>query len=158
MQDAAAGRHPLHVAGAQHAVCTGVIAVLERAFEHEGHRLHAAMRMLLEAARRMEPVFAERQERRGAVPSFVADDALLLLHLARRAERHDARHARYRSRRHSSLIPAALTTWRQLASSPAIIVAYSCGVLPPGSRPSFASVSSTPGFTSALRTSAFTRS
>src|SRR2546423_2530701 len=66
MQDAAAGRHPLHVAGAQHAVCTGVIAVLERAFEHEGHRLHATMRMLLEAAGRMEPVFAEKQERRGA--------------------------------------------------------------------------------------------
>src|SRR5438874_6787270 len=158
MQDAAPGRHPLHVAGAQHAVCTGVIAVLERAVEHEGHRLHAAMRMLLEAARRTEPVLAEKQERRRALPSFVADDALLLLHLARRAERHDARYPGNAPLHHSIFIPAAFTTLRQVASSAAIIAAYSCGVLAPGSRPSFASVSSTSGFASALRTSAFMRS
>src|SRR5689334_10301932 len=97
--------------------------MLERAFEHERHGLHAAMRMLFEATRCAEPVLGQEQERRRALPSFVADDALLVLHLARGAERNDAREVGNRSWRHSILMPAALTACRQLASSFAIIAA-----------------------------------
>src|SRR3954462_5925430 len=119
----APGRHPLHVARAQHAVRAGVVAMLERSFQHEGHGLHAAMRMLLEAARRVEPVLRQEKEWRRALPSLVADDTLLVLHLARSAERDDARDAGDRPLRHSIFLPAALTTCRQLASSLAIIAA-----------------------------------
>ena len=45
MQDAAAGRHPLHVAGAQLAAIAQAVAVLDRAGEHIGDGLDAAMRM-----------------------------------------------------------------------------------------------------------------
>ena len=45
MQDAAAGRHPLHVARAQLALVAEAVAVLDGAGEHIGDRLDAAMRM-----------------------------------------------------------------------------------------------------------------
>ena len=49
MQDAAAGGHPLHVAGAHRALVAEAVAVLDRAGEHIGDRLDAAVRMPGEA-------------------------------------------------------------------------------------------------------------
>ena len=51
MQDAAGGRHPLHVARADHAALAGGVAVLDLALVDDGHGLEAAMRMLADAAR-----------------------------------------------------------------------------------------------------------
>ncbi len=45
VDDAAAGRHPLHVAGAERAAIAEAVAVLDRAGEHVGDRLDPAMRM-----------------------------------------------------------------------------------------------------------------
>ena len=45
MEDAAAGRHPLHVAGAEAAAIAEAVAVFDRAGQHVGDRLDAAMRM-----------------------------------------------------------------------------------------------------------------
>src|SRR5687767_14869272 len=45
MEDAAAGRHPLHVAGAHAAAIAQAVPVLDRAGEDVGDRLHAAMRV-----------------------------------------------------------------------------------------------------------------
>ena len=45
MHDAAAGRHPLHVAGAEHALIAEAVAVLDLAGQDVGDRLDAAMRM-----------------------------------------------------------------------------------------------------------------
>ena len=45
MQDAAAGRHPLHVAGAELAAVAEAVAVLDVAGQHVGDGLDAAMRM-----------------------------------------------------------------------------------------------------------------
>jgi hypothetical protein len=45
VHDAAAGGHPLHVAGAERAAVAEAVAVLDRAGEHVGDRLDAAMRM-----------------------------------------------------------------------------------------------------------------
>ncbi len=45
VQDAAAGRHPLHVAGGHLALVAEAVAVLDRAGKHVGDGLDAAMRM-----------------------------------------------------------------------------------------------------------------
>ena len=45
VQDAAAGRHPLHVAGAEAAAVAEAVAVLDGPGEHVGDRLDAAVRM-----------------------------------------------------------------------------------------------------------------
>ena len=45
VHDAAAGGHPLHVAGAEGAFVAEAVAVVDRAVEHVGDRLDAAMRM-----------------------------------------------------------------------------------------------------------------
>ena len=45
MKDAAAGGHPLNVAGAEAAAVAETVAVFDRAGEHVGDRLDAAMRM-----------------------------------------------------------------------------------------------------------------
>ena len=45
MQDAAAGGHPLHVAGGHFAFVAEAVAVLDRTGEHVGDGLDAAMRM-----------------------------------------------------------------------------------------------------------------
>ena len=67
MQDAAAGRHPLHVAGAEIAAIAQAVAVLDVAGEHIGDGLDAAMRMPREAGEIfVRPVVAEiveQQER-----------------------------------------------------------------------------------------------
>ncbi len=55
--DAAAGGHPLHVAGAQDTVSTGVILMFESALKNECHCLHAAMRMRFKPAWCGKPVF-----------------------------------------------------------------------------------------------------
>ena len=49
MEDAAARRHPLDVAGAEAAAVAEAVAVLDGAGEHVGDRLDAAMRMPREA-------------------------------------------------------------------------------------------------------------
>jgi hypothetical protein len=94
VEDAAAGRHPLHVARLEDAACASVVAMLQRALEHDGHRLHAAVRMRLEAAVGAEPVLAQEEEGRGLLPALGADDALLVADLLVAAERNDARQAR----------------------------------------------------------------
>ena len=45
VQNAAAGRHPLHVAGGHLALVAQAVAVLDRAGQHVGDRLDPAMRM-----------------------------------------------------------------------------------------------------------------
>jgi hypothetical protein len=45
MQDAAARRHPLHVAGAEGAAIAEAVAVINGAGKHVGDRFNAAMRM-----------------------------------------------------------------------------------------------------------------
>ena len=45
MHDAAAGRHPLHVARAEHALVAEAVAVIDLAGQDIGDRLDAAMRM-----------------------------------------------------------------------------------------------------------------
>src|SRR6185312_14720637 len=45
MQNAAAGRHPLHISGSHLALVAETIAVLHRTREHVGDGLDAAMRM-----------------------------------------------------------------------------------------------------------------
>jgi hypothetical protein len=97
VQDAASRGHPLHVALAENAVRSGMVAMLERALEHHGHRLHAAVRMLLEPAGRAEPVLAQEKKRRSRRVTFGSDHELLFLHLLVRAARNDARDAAHRS-------------------------------------------------------------
>ena len=67
MQDAAAGRHPLHVAGAERAAVAEAVAVVDRAGEHVGDGLDAAMRMPREAGEVVVRVvvaeIVEQQER-----------------------------------------------------------------------------------------------
>ena len=45
VQDAAAGRHPLHVAGGHFALVAQAVAVLDRAGQHVGDGLDPAVRM-----------------------------------------------------------------------------------------------------------------
>ncbi len=60
VEDAAAGRHPLDVAGAEPAAIAEAVAVLDRAGEHIGDGLDAAMRMPGEAGEVvLGPVVAE---------------------------------------------------------------------------------------------------
>src|SRR5258708_26617285 len=60
MHDAAAGGHPLHVAGAKRAAIAEAVAMLDRAREHVGDGLDAAMRMPRKArAVIFRPVVAE---------------------------------------------------------------------------------------------------
>ena len=67
VEDAAAGGHPLHVAGAQRAAVAEAVAVLDRAGQHVGDGLDAAVRMPREAGPVvLGPVVAEiveQQER-----------------------------------------------------------------------------------------------
>ena len=67
VQDAAAGRHPLHVAGAEAAAVAEAVAVLDVAGEHVGDRLDAAVRMPRKAgeivARVVVAEVVEEQER-----------------------------------------------------------------------------------------------
>src|SRR5678809_608612 len=69
----------------------GVVLMLERPLEDDRHRLHAPMRMRLEAARRPEPVLAEEEERRRLLVALGADHLLLHLHLGIWAPRADPR-------------------------------------------------------------------
>src|SRR5678809_1210448 len=71
----------------------GVVLMLERPLEDDRHRLHAPMRMRLEAARRPEPVLAEEEERRRLLVALGADHLLLHLHLGIWALRDDPRDA-----------------------------------------------------------------
>ncbi len=48
MDQARAGRHPLHAAFVDDALMAGAVAVGQRPLQHEGHRLEAAMRMRAE--------------------------------------------------------------------------------------------------------------
>ena len=68
MDDAVAGRHPLHVASADAAAVAGTVLVLELAFDHVGDGLEAAMRMIGRAHRLTgrvigRPHLVEQQER-----------------------------------------------------------------------------------------------
>ena len=67
MQDAAAGGHPLHVAGAELAAVAEAVAMIDIAGQHVGDGLDAAMRMPREAGEIFgRPVVAEivqQQER-----------------------------------------------------------------------------------------------
>jgi len=69
MHDAAARSHPLHVAGAERAAIAKTVAVLDRAREHIGDGLDAAMRMPGETGEIIgRPIVAEiieQQERIG---------------------------------------------------------------------------------------------
>ena len=69
MHDAAAGGHPLHVAGAERAAVAETVAVLDRAGEDVGDGLDAAMRMPREAGeiigRTVVAEIVEQQERIG---------------------------------------------------------------------------------------------
>src|SRR5687768_10476080 len=91
MQYAAPGGHPLHVARPEDSMRAGMVPMLKRAFEDNGHRLHAAMRMRLKALRRAEPVLAQEEKRRCLFPAFGTDDELLALDLRARALGNDAR-------------------------------------------------------------------
>ena len=51
VKDAAAGRHPLHVARADAAASAGGVLMLHFALVDDGHGLEAAVRMLADAAR-----------------------------------------------------------------------------------------------------------
>ena len=81
VQHAAPRRHPLHVSGAQDAIGAGMVAMVQRAVEHQRHGLHAAMRMRLETARRREPIFRQTQERRLRREIVAMQDHALALHL-----------------------------------------------------------------------------
>src|ERR1700761_3618157 len=60
VHDAAAGGHPLHVAGAEIAAVTQAVAVLDVSRQHIGYGLDAAMRMPRKAgAIVVRPVIAE---------------------------------------------------------------------------------------------------
>ena len=67
MHDAAAGGHPLHVAGAEGAAVAEAVAVLDGAGQHVGDRLDAAMRMPRKAreiiGRDVVAEIVEQQER-----------------------------------------------------------------------------------------------
>src|SRR5712691_2854397 len=67
MHDTAAGGHPLHVAGAERAAVAEAVAVLDRAREHVGDGLDAAMRMPRKAGtvilRPLVAKIVEQQER-----------------------------------------------------------------------------------------------
>jgi hypothetical protein len=91
MQHAMPGGHPLHVAGGKDPVRSSVVAMLDRALENDGDRLHAAVRVRLETFRLSEPVLGEEEKRRGSIPAFGADDELLLLDLRAPALRNNAR-------------------------------------------------------------------
>ena len=69
MHDAAAGRHPLHVAGAERAAIAETVTVLDGTVEHVRDRLDAAVRMPRKAGEIIgRPVVAEiveQQERIG---------------------------------------------------------------------------------------------
>jgi hypothetical protein len=82
--------HPLHIARPENPVRAGMVAMLQRAFEDNRHRLHPAVRVLLEALRRGKPVLAQEQERRGLLPALRADDQLLVMHLRAGSLRYDA--------------------------------------------------------------------
>src|SRR5262245_41823963 len=45
MNDAAAGGHPLHIAGSDRAVISDAVAMLHRSSQHVGNRFNAAVRM-----------------------------------------------------------------------------------------------------------------
>jgi hypothetical protein len=69
MEDAARGRHPLHVAGTDHAAIAGRIPVLDLAVIDDGDRLEPAMGMLADPTARggrleiVRPGIVEQQER-----------------------------------------------------------------------------------------------
>ncbi|MNT45822.1 hypothetical protein D3C72_1824240 [compost metagenome] len=69
MQDAAARRHPLHVAGADHAALPGRVAMRDLALVDDGHGLEAAVRMLANPARALRrrevgrPGIVQKQKR-----------------------------------------------------------------------------------------------
>ena len=68
MDDAVTRRHPLHVAGPDAAAIAGAVFMDELAFEHVGHGLEAAMRVIGRAHGLARPVvgrthLVEQQER-----------------------------------------------------------------------------------------------
>ena len=67
VEDAAAGGHPLHVAGAERAAVAQAVAVLDRAGQHVGDGLDAAVRVPGEAGevvlRALVAEIVEQQER-----------------------------------------------------------------------------------------------
>ena len=79
VHDAAAGGHPLHVAGTEIAAIAQAVAVLDIAGQHIGNGLDAAMRMPGKAgAIILRPVIAkivEQQERIGGVGFAEAEGA-----------------------------------------------------------------------------------
>ena len=95
MQDAAAGGHPLHVAGAERAVVAEAVAVVDRAGEHVGDGLDAAMGMPREAgAVVLGTVVAEivEQEERIELAGLAEAERAVKLHagaFARRRRLHD---------------------------------------------------------------------
>ena len=68
MHDAAARRHPLDVAGAELAAVAEAVAVLDRAGQHIGDGLDAAMRVPREAGEKvLRPVVAEIVEQQEGI-------------------------------------------------------------------------------------------
>jgi hypothetical protein len=126
VEHAVAGGHPLHIARPEDAVRPGMVAMLERAFQHHRHRLHASVRMLLEPLRRPEPVLAQEQERRSVFPAFGAYHQLLAFDLRASALRDGALNARDGSSYHGAFISS-----RRAGA----VAALSCPASPQRSRP-----------------------
>jgi hypothetical protein len=82
MDDAASGRHPLHVPRLDHAFVADRIAVLHASLEHDGDGLEAAMRMVREAGdprlRIVGAELIEHEERIDRIKLRRADHALEL--------------------------------------------------------------------------------
>ena len=75
VQDAAAGRHPLHVAGAEAAAIAQAVAVIHRACEHVRDGLDAAVRMPWETREIVRRVFVPEvvEEQKGIEFGGVAE-------------------------------------------------------------------------------------
>ena len=74
------GRHPLHVAGLDHACVAQAVAVRDRADQHVGDRLDAAMRVHREAGHVVGGIVGaeviEQQERIGKIQAAAGEAAL----------------------------------------------------------------------------------
>ena len=116
----------------------GVVAVLEASFQDQRHRRHAAVRMLLEAARRLEPVLAQEEKRRGRLVALRAHHQLLRPHLRGGAARDGACNpGNGPLPAHCGEVAESGNARDHLASSAPMIRCSSCGVLPSASKPYF---------------------
>jgi hypothetical protein len=68
VDDAAAGRHPLHVAVGEDTGVATIVGVAQVAVEHERHGLDAAVRVVRKSGRRLELVLDQHQKGVGGLP------------------------------------------------------------------------------------------